>query len=462
MANSVNFQGTFSVLLGNGDGTFQTAQSYPADIFASSIAIGDFNGDGKPDLAMVNMIASNSVSVLLGNGDGTFGTAQTFGAEFTPDSVAVGDLNADGKAGPGRDKPRQRFGQRAAGQRRRHLPAHPGLWHRVRTLQRDGGRLERRRQARPGRGQLPTRSTCCWATATAPSRPQRTSTRASPAAVAVADFNGDGKPDLAVPNVLSNSYSVLMSQFTTTTAVSAPASATYGQPVVYTATVMSGASPMTAGTVTFEADGTPLGAAIPVDSSGQAAFGFATLSAGSHTITAVYSGAPAGAGTTGFGISVGNTSLVINPIPLSATGVNVSANVDEPFTGIVATFTNPDPVGTAGSYFAAISWGDGNSTLGSISGSGTLLTVTGTNTYVHPGTHEISVQIGHVLGNTTTATTSATATVFSLVRNVGFWHKKHGQALINSFNGGAKSTALSSWLATSFPNLYGAVPVPTT
>ena len=43
-----------SVLLGNGDGTFQPAQTYAAGAVPRSVAVGDFNGDGKPDLAVAN------------------------------------------------------------------------------------------------------------------------------------------------------------------------------------------------------------------------------------------------------------------------------------------------------------------------------------------------------------------------------------------------------------------------
>jgi len=85
-----------SVLLGNGDGTFQTAVNYSAGLGPPSVAVGDFNGDGKLDLAVSNA-GSDNVSVLLGNGDGTFQAAANYGAGSGPISVAVGGFNSDGK-----------------------------------------------------------------------------------------------------------------------------------------------------------------------------------------------------------------------------------------------------------------------------------------------------------------------------------------------------------------------------
>jgi hypothetical protein len=92
--------GSVNVLLGNGDGTFQAPVAYNSGGSpARWVAVADLNGDGKPDLAVANF--SNTVGVLLGNGDGTFQPAVTYASSSSgatgPDFVALADVNSDGK-----------------------------------------------------------------------------------------------------------------------------------------------------------------------------------------------------------------------------------------------------------------------------------------------------------------------------------------------------------------------------
>jgi type VI protein secretion system component Hcp len=157
-------------------------------------------------------------------------------------------------------------------------------------------------------------------------------------------------------------------------------------------------------------------------------------------------------------------TLTVTPAPLAATGIHINAIAGAPFQGAVATFTNADPIGRVTSYTASIDWGDGSTSAGVITDlGGGKFQVSGSHTYAAPGSDTIRVTVRHNLGYTTTATPNSTATVTSLGSGVqrgltastGFWGTK-GVALIKSFNGGGTATALSKWLATTFPNLYGA------
>lgn len=85
------------VALGKGDGTFSPATSYPVSVTATSIATADFNGDGHLDLvASGAFVGSSGTSVLLGNGNGTFQTPQVYNVGGALQGFAVGDVNGDG------------------------------------------------------------------------------------------------------------------------------------------------------------------------------------------------------------------------------------------------------------------------------------------------------------------------------------------------------------------------------
>jgi hypothetical protein len=151
-AGGYGHSGGVSVLLGNGDGTFQAPRTFGAGLHPISVAVADFNGDGKPDLAVANL--GGGVSVLLGNGDGTFQAAQNFAAGSAPESVAVGDFNGDGKS---------------------DLVVANNSSSNVSVLLGNGdGTFQAAQSFTTGSG---------------------------PFSVAVGDFNGDGKLDLAVTNV---------------------------------------------------------------------------------------------------------------------------------------------------------------------------------------------------------------------------------------------------------------------
>jgi hypothetical protein len=159
VANSDN---TVSVLLGNGDGTYQTQVTYAVGSGPYAIAVGDFNGDGKLDLAVANAY-DGTVSVLLGNGDGTFQTQVTYAVGNAPVAITVGDFNGDGKL----DLAVANYGDNT-----------------VSVL------------LGKGDGTFQTQTTY--------------NVGSAPWGIIIGDFNGDGKLDLAIANSNDNTVSVLL------------------------------------------------------------------------------------------------------------------------------------------------------------------------------------------------------------------------------------------------------------
>ena len=149
-----------SVALGKGDGTFQPARTYPAGPDCDFVTTVDIDGDGKLDLLVVNAELDNgSVTLLHGNGDGTFQQTTKRDAGHLPTSLAAGDFDGDGK--PDLAVPSLRDST-------------------VRLLLSKGGR-----------------------TVTVP-------TGRGPGGVAVGDFNQDRKLDLVTANQSANTVSVLL------------------------------------------------------------------------------------------------------------------------------------------------------------------------------------------------------------------------------------------------------------
>ncbi len=93
--DNASVPGSISVLLQKSDGTFAATADYPTGLSPSSIALGDFDGDGKIDVAVTNA-SSDSLSIFRNQGDGTFGTKKDVVVGSRPTSVAAADFDGDG------------------------------------------------------------------------------------------------------------------------------------------------------------------------------------------------------------------------------------------------------------------------------------------------------------------------------------------------------------------------------
>ncbi len=89
-------RGTVSVFLNRGDGSLAARHDYRTGRFPVSLALGDLNGDRRPDLVSASWYTS-TVSVLLNRGDGSLRARRAYPVGQNPQSVAIGDLNGDGK-----------------------------------------------------------------------------------------------------------------------------------------------------------------------------------------------------------------------------------------------------------------------------------------------------------------------------------------------------------------------------
>jgi Ca2+-binding RTX toxin-like protein len=179
-----------SVLLGNGDGTFRSGQTI-AVANASNAMVGDFNGDGKPDVMIEELPPGDAIAtsevVLFGNGDGTLhpGATQLLGSSLF--GLAVADFSGDGKQDIAVLNPLGPLG---------------------------GNLLE----VFSGNGD-----------GTFATPPDNFPTGGDPFGVAAGDFNGDGRPDLAVANAIGGNVGVLLNTSATAVGVTAMFSAVDGR-----------------------------------------------------------------------------------------------------------------------------------------------------------------------------------------------------------------------------------------
>jgi hypothetical protein len=281
--------GTVSVLLGNGDGTFQAAVTSGSGGFqASSVVVADLNGDGVPDLLVANNCvdsncANGTVGVLLGNGDGSFQAAASYSSRgYDSGSVATGDVNGDGK-------PDLLVANQCATSA---TCANGGL---VGVLLGNGdGTFQNAVTYGSGGNQA--------------------------SSLAVSDVNGDGKPDVLVANQCFDSsctnggIGVLLNISTkasTTALLASPAPSGFGQVVTLTATV----TPSATGTITFTDGATTLGTAILIG--GTASLSTSSLNSGTHSLSAGYSGdsnfAPSASSTVSQIVNQASTTVSLSP-----------------------------------------------------------------------------------------------------------------------------------------------------
>ncbi|WP_254564241.1 putative Ig domain-containing protein, partial [Oscillatoria sp. HE19RPO] len=213
---------TVSVLIGDGSGSFAAQTPFTVGNAPISVTVGDFNGDGNPDLATANR-SSNTVSVLIGDGSGSFAPQTTFATGSEPSSVTVGDFNGDGNP----DLATANFSSNTVSV----LIGDGSGSFAPQTTFAVGSRATSVTIGDFNGDGNPDLATANFSSNTVSVligdgsgsfAPQTTfATGANPRSVTVGDINGDGNPDLAVANSGSQTVSVLLNNTPTVTAVSA-------------------------------------------------------------------------------------------------------------------------------------------------------------------------------------------------------------------------------------------------
>jgi Big-like domain-containing protein/VCBS repeat protein/FG-GAP repeat protein len=284
-----------AVLLGNGDGTFQSPTIYPVGRQGnfSTIAVGDFNGDGKPDLAVCNGL-DNTIDVLLNQGNGSFSVGSPIPVGSGPSAVTAGDFNHDGKLdlAVSNQSSNNVSVLLGTGDGTFMTPvtyavgASPEFI--VSTDLNHDGALDLA-VANTNAGSISILSGNGDGTFTpAPNLPSVL----VPLMMVAADFNRDGSADLAVATNTSSVSVMLDAEGNKVKLTSSANPSTSGQSVTFKATVTASLKRLgvaaASGSVTFKDGKTILGTVAL--SGGTATFTTSSLTAGNHSITANYSG----------------------------------------------------------------------------------------------------------------------------------------------------------------------------
>ncbi len=296
-------------LLGNGDGTFSVkTSSGPASQTFNSVVVGDFNGDGIPDLIVANYLGATTATVFLGKGDGTFTplatqlTVSSSSSEFVY-SMAAGDFNGDGKLDLAIS---EAYGE-------------------VIFLGNGDGTF--------------------------------TQTSGSPIAVSgtdlysltVGDFNQDGKPDLAGVDTYDGKIVVLAGAGDGTFTVTSTTPTLVPGPYIIAADFNGDGAPDLAMLPTSNTDTASILLNVPTETATATVNGLAPVGAGTHNVEASYAGNsnyPASVSATA-ALSAGLAPLVFSPAPGTYTA-GQTITISEPIPGAAIYYVASGTVNTNG------------------------------------------------------------------------------------------------------------------
>jgi hypothetical protein len=432
-------QAQFSVSLGNGDGTFTAPTIFNLTggdtIRNSGVAIADFNGDGKPDLALINPSAASGI--LYGKGDGTFTSVVLNSTVYPKDlfNLSVGtttggaaialDLNKDGKPDI--------------------LSGNTVLLNAYATAPTILPQTNTTTSIAASATTIPQGSSVTFTAKVAPATGSTTIPSGSilfadgETVLGSATVDVTGKATFSTTALTAGSHSLtagfagsttflgsvsstisitvnpaVAGIATTTTLTASATTAVSGTTLTFTATVAPApnttvpAGTVPTGTITFSDSGTSLGTGT-LDATGKATLSISSLALGSHSITAAYGGATTPTAFSNSTSSAVSVSITSPPIIATTTALTASATTASSGTNLTFTATVTPASGSANPT-GTVTFSDGSATLGT----GTL-DATGKATFstssLAVGTHTISAAYGGAATFSSSTSSNLTITI---------------------------------------------------